>query len=132
MKIDRVVWLCPDCTIWADNGDSSGFEHDEERFAQVTEGVAKLGPHLTLNSGCLDDGCDPCEEDHEHEEGEIEFSWRGCDACTLAGARRLGGSLTRFAILVEDDPLPEHLRKLDMSDPDVRAVVDDWRESQGE
>lgn len=86
MKIvEDDLWLCPDCAIYAVNGDTSGID-DDEREREVVEGVNALGPHLVP------------DYDSETGEGIEEFSRRGCDAC----GSRLAGEHTRFAILGPD------------------------------
>ena len=78
------LWLCPECTIYACNGDLSGIDSDA-RAKIVEDGVDGLGPHLVL------------DDDSETGEGHLEFAWKTCDACRS----RLGGEYYRFAILGE-------------------------------
>lgn len=88
------LWLCDDCTIVAVNDDPTGID-DDARVAQVYAGLAKLGPHL------VPDDHDPEEcDDEDYDHGRRDFSWHGCDCC----GSRLGGSLTRFAILGDGHP----------------------------
>lgn len=81
------LWLCEDCMIFAVNGDLSGIDYHysgeeaEKRAKEVTDGVAKFGPHLVPDF------------DSETGKGCDEFSWRGCDGCGLAG------TMHRFAVL---------------------------------
>lgn len=76
------LWLCPDCTIAAVNGDVSGIDSDA-RVAEVWAGLERLGPHLVSDF------------DSESGEGYREFSRCGCDCC----GSPLAGTMYRFAVL---------------------------------
>ena len=79
------LWLCQDCMMFAVNGDLSGIDYHysgeeaDKRAKEVTDGVAKLGPHLVS------------------ADGEREFSACRCDAC----GTHLAGSRHEFAVLGE-------------------------------
>lgn len=92
MKIvQRDLWLCADCTVYACNGDTSGID-DDARETEVTEGVDALGPHL------VSDDCNE-KDGQQHCEGE-----ETCDACN----QDIHGYANRFAILADDsDPRPD-------------------------
>lgn len=120
------IWLCPDCMLFAVNGDmppDTGIARDME----IEEGVDRLGPNLVPDFGdqpkkleCRDypdcewsgpedevvkGVCPGCGQDTEgfrdvtRDNGEEEFSRRECDAC----GTHLAGARYRFAILGEDD-----------------------------
>lgn len=123
--IEDDLWLCGDCMAYEVNGDLPP-DTDTARDEAITEGVARLGPHLVPDFGEQPRTfeCDECDKEfpagqveiHGHlltqcpsclsgelrettrDSGEEEFSRRKCDACgtPLAGARY------RFAILGED------------------------------
>ena len=76
------LWLCPDCTIAAVNGDFTGM--DDETAKRVREGLDKL---------CPEGGLVP-DFDSETGEGVMEFSRLRCDSCDGAA-----GGRNRFAIL---------------------------------
>jgi hypothetical protein len=83
MKVVRDnLWLCPDCTIYAANGDTSGID-GEAREKKVVAGVNRLGPHLVPDF------------DSDAGEGVEEFATKRCAGCGFNG----GGSWTRFAVL---------------------------------
>ena len=64
------LWVCIDCTVVIANGDWTGID-DPEREAEIEEGLASIPGHWVLG------------------EGEMDFSWRGCDCCgsPLGGSR---------------------------------------------
>lgn len=90
MYVDRDdIWLCPECTIAAVNGDFTGLDYHysepetTERMNAITAGLEQLGPHLVPDF------------DSETGDGHEEFSHRGCDCCGSG----LAGEFHRFAIL---------------------------------
>lgn len=113
------IWLCPDCMIFAVNGDlpaDTGIARDME----IEDGVARLGQNLVPDFGeqprkfecdeCAttfdeipdNDECPVCLTgapwDITRDNGEDEFSLRECDAC----GTHLAGTRYRFAILGEE------------------------------
>lgn len=80
------IWLCVDCLFAAVNGDMPT-DSTPERDAEITEGLAALGPHLVPDF------------DMETGEGHSEFSSCGCDCCCSG----LAGEMHRFAVLGSEE-----------------------------